>query len=68
MNKIKKYIESKIGSKIVIVYLGNRSKEEKYSGFIDKAYRNIFTIITDNDRIKSFSYVDVLVGNIRVYI
>ena len=68
MNGIKAYIRSKIGSRVMIVSFQNRNREEKSEGIIDNAYGNVFTIIMDDGRRKSFSYVDILIGNLRVYI
>ena len=68
MNKIRAYIRSKIGNKVVVVSFQNRNREERYEGIIESVYRNIFTIKENNGRCKSFSYVDILIGYIRVYI
>ena len=68
MNKIKAYIKSKIGSRVIVVSLQNRNKEERYEGIISNTYQNIFTILENNGQCKSFSYVDILIGNVRVYI
>lgn len=68
MNKIKAYIKSKIGSKVIVVSLQNRNREERYVGIIEKAYKNLFTITMNNGQSKCFSYVDILTGNVRVYI
>ena len=68
MNKIRNYIKSKIGSRIIVISLQNRNKEEKYEGIIANTYSNIFTIIDNMGKYKSFSYADILAGYIRVYI
>ncbi len=68
MNKIRAYIKSKIGSRVIIVSLQNRNREERYEGIINNIYQNIFTILERNGRCMSFSYVDILIGNVRVYI
>ena len=68
MNKIRKYIVSKLGCKVLIISLQNRNREERYEGVIKNTYKNVFTIILENGSYKSFSYVDILIGNVRVYI
>lgn len=67
-NKIRAYINSKIGNKVVIISFQNRNREEKYEGIVNNVYNHLFTIIQKDGRCKSFSYVDILTGNIRVYI
>ena len=68
MNNIKKYISSKIGSRVVVICFYSRNKKEKFTGVIEKAYSHIFSVRQDNGMIKSFNYCDVLTGNVRVYI
>lgn len=68
INKIKCYIKSKIGSKVVVVSFQNRNREEKCEGIINNVYNNVFTIILKNGRCRSYSYVDIFIGNVRVYI
>ena len=41
---IKRYLASRIGSKIVIIYYGSRNKKERYDGILLKIYYNIFII------------------------
>lgn len=65
--KIKKELEKNSGKKIHITINGSRNKVENYEGIIKDVYNNIFTIIQDNNEIKSFSYVDVLTKNIKIY-
>ena len=68
MNKIRNYIVSKIGNRVIVVSLQNRNREERYEGVINNTYKHLFTILLDNGRCKSFSYLDILTGNVRVYI
>ena len=65
---IKRYLASRIGSKIVIIYYGSRNKKERYDGILLKIYYNIFTIRLCNGDIKSFSYNDILTTTIQIYI
>ena len=65
---IKRYMLSKIGSRIVIIYYGSRNRKEKYIGLLDKIYSNVFTIRLFNGDIKSFSYSDILTKTIQIYI
>ncbi len=66
--KIKNYMYLKRGNKVSIVSYQSRNREEKYEGTILETYKNVFTIRLKNGNIKSFTYVDVLIGSICVYI
>ena len=68
MNQIKRYINSKIGSRVVVICFYSRNKKERFEGIIEKSYPHLFCIREDNGMIKSFSYCDILTGSIRVYI
>lgn len=65
---IKRFLSSKIGSRVVIVYYGSRNRKERYEGIICKIYHNIFTIKSITGEIKSFSYIDVLTKTIQIYV
>jgi len=65
---IKRYLSTKIGDKIVIIYYGSRNKKERYEGVLYKLYYNIFTIKLINGEIKSFSYIDILTKTIQIYV
>lgn len=65
---IRRYLSSKIGSKIVIIYYGSRNRKERYEGVLVKIYYNIFTVRLWNGEIKSFSYNDILTKTIQIYI
>lgn len=47
-------------------YRGVRNQNEYFSGYINKAYPAIFTIITDDGKILSFSYSDLLINNLKI--
>lgn len=65
---IKRYLSTKVGSKIVIIYYGSRNKKERSEGILLKLYNNVFTVKTDNNEIKSFSYIDILIKTIQICI
>jgi len=68
IKQIKRYLISKIGFKIVIVYYGSRNRKERYEGTIYKVYHNVFTVRLVNNEIKCFSYIDILTKTIQIYI
>ena len=68
IKQIKNYLLSKINSPVIIIYNGSRNRKEKYKGRIYKIYNNVFTIKLDNNEVKSFSYIDILIKTIQIYI
>ena len=59
--KLRRLIESYKDKKLMFKYNGSRNQIEEFIGYIDKVYSNVFTIKLDNNRIKTFSYNDVLI-------
>ena len=66
IDKIKNYIDSKLGDNVKVVYNGSRNKKEEYLGVITEIYNFIFIIETRDEGKKSFSYRDVLTNTIEV--
>lgn len=62
---IKEKIEKNIGKEIRVTVYGLRNKTNFYDGIIKATYPNIFTIIDGNTE-KSFSYRDVITGDIKI--
>lgn len=63
IDKIRKNIQLKKGLNGKFRYNGARNQIEEFEGFIDGVYNYIFTIKTNNNITKSFSYNDILIGN-----
>lgn len=61
----KEFIRSNYGKEVIIKVLGLRNKTDTITGIISECYKNIFIVTTKLGK-KSFTYTDVLVGNIRV--
>ena len=61
----KEFIRSNYGKKVVIKILGLRNKTDFITGIISECYKNIFVVTTDFGK-KSFTYTDVLVGDIGI--
>lgn len=59
------FIRSLYGKEIIIKVMGIRNKTDLLQGIISECYKNVFILNTDKGK-KSFTYTDVLVGNIRV--
>lgn len=65
---IRRYLASRIGSQVIIIYYGSRNRKERYEGIVWKTYGNIFTIRQCNGDLKSFSYIDILTRTIKIYL
>ena len=68
IKSIKRYLETKIGDKIVIIYYGSRNKKEKYEGILCNVYNNVFIVKLSNGEVKCFSYSDILIKTIQICI
>lgn len=63
----KNFIRSNYGNKVKIKIFGMRNKIEVIEGIICECYKHIFLINTSLGK-KSFTYTDVLLGNIKVIV
>ena len=62
---VRQKIESNLNKKVIVKAIGIRNKNEMFEGIISECYDNVFVLNTKIGK-KSFSYSDVLVGNIVV--
>lgn len=68
ISNMRKYLASKVGCNIIIIYHGSRNRKEKFNGILFRVYRNIFTIKLINGEVKCFSYIDILTKTICISI
>ena len=68
IEKIKNIVNENKNKVVDFKYNGSRNQTEEFSGTIENVYKAIFTIKINNDIIKSFSYTDVLIGNLEIKI
>jgi uncharacterized protein Veg len=61
----KEFIKSNYGRRVLIKILGIRNKIDMVEGIISECYSHVFIVRTKFGN-KSFTYTDVLVGNINV--
>ena len=59
------FIKSNYGKRVIIKVIGIRNKIEMIEGILSECYSNVFIVQTKFGK-KSFTFTDVLVGNIRV--
>lgn len=69
INKIKEDIESRKGKVLKFRHNGSRNQIEEFEGIIIGTYNYVFTIkiVDDKEKIKSFSYSDILIDNLEIY-
>lgn len=63
----KSFIKGILGKSVIVKVMGMRNKNEVLEGSISSCYPNIFTLDTEAG-VKSFTYTDVLIGNILIKI
>lgn len=68
--KIKEKLQENKGKEIRFKFNGSRNQKEEFIGIVDNIYSSIFTIKINKEVpiIKSFSYSDILMENLEVYI
>ena len=66
LNYVKEKVYSELLIKKTFVYKGIRNQNDKFIGRIKKCYSNIFIIELYDGNIKSFSYNDVIMGNLLI--
>ena len=64
---IKNEISKHINVQHFFVYNGSRGHTEEYYGVIIKLYPRVFTIKTSAGHIKSISYSDYALKNLKIY-
>lgn len=69
IEKVRESLENKKGKKIHFKYNGARNQIEEFDGIIENTYNAIFTIRIDNsnNKIKSFTYSDVLTEILELF-
>ena len=66
LNTVKNYIKSKKNIHLKFIYKCPRNKKEKFSGKIIGCYPSIFIVEDDNCVIRSFTYSDFIIKNLKI--
>ena len=66
MYQVKKYLSSKVNENATIKYNLGRNKYEIYNVRLKNLYSNVFTVLTDKNELKCFSYNDIIMKLIRI--
>ncbi len=61
----REFIRENYGRRVIIKVIGIRNKTDMVEGIISECYKNLFIVTTKFGK-KSFTYTDVLIGNIVV--
>ena len=64
--KVRNSVISHINITHKFLYCGSRNQKEEFTGRITKCFPSIFIIETNNNCIKSFSYNDFAIKNIKI--
>ncbi|MBQ9018798.1 MAG: hypothetical protein IJ097_00620 [Bacilli bacterium] len=62
----KNKVMEQIGVNHKFMYKGCRNQTDEFEGKVIKCFPSIFLIQTDNNIIKSFTYSDFIIKNIRI--
>lgn len=65
LDRAKEMVKENVGLNLKFIYRGARNQIEEFEGKIIKCYPAIFIIETDNHIIKSFTYNDFIIKNIK---
>ena len=66
MDKVRNKILSLIGVRKHFIFYGARNQNDNFFGKIIKVFPAIFIIELDNGQIRSYSYNDVLISNLKI--
>lgn len=64
---IKNKLSSYVGKKKNFIYYGSRGQNEKFCGIINALYPRVFTIKCNDGSMRSFSYSDFAINNLKIY-
>ena len=64
---IKEMLKEKLGAELEFKVSGPRNQTEEFKGRILKLYNSVFTVQDSNNVIRSFTYSDILIKNLKIY-
>lgn len=66
LDNVRNYINDNMNINHLFSFKGSRNQVDKFEGRITNMYKFIFIITLNNSSIKSFSYSDVLMKNLKI--
>lgn len=68
INKIRNDLLNKMDKVLNFRYNGTRNQIEEFKGIITEIYNSIFIVrIVNKEEVRSFTYSDILIGNLEIY-
>ena len=66
LSRVREMIKEKMNLPCSFVYRGPRNQVEEFDGRIIQCFPSIFVILTTDNVIKSFTYSDYIIKNIKI--
>ena len=66
LDKIRELVEKNKYKQKTFIFKGTRNQIDKFKGKIKNTYSVIFTVVSEDNKLRSFSYSDVLIGNLQI--
>ncbi len=66
LDKVREVVLENKGVVRSFVFKGARNQIDEFDGVITDMYPAIFTITLDDNKVKSFSYSDILIDNLKI--
>ena len=63
---LKKEVSNSLNVRKKFMFRGSRNQIEEFEGVISALYPAVFVISIDGNKLRSFSYSDVLIGNLKI--
>lgn len=64
IDTIRSYVKGYLGKEMKFRYNAGRGQIDEFTGIITDIYNGVFIIKTNDYKVKSFSYSDVLINNL----
>lgn len=66
LDKVREEVRSNLNVSRKFVFHGTRNQIEEFEGVISALYPAVFVVTVDENKIRSFSYSDLLIGNLEI--
>ena len=66
IDTIKGEVRQNLGKNCVFRFHGGRNQIDEFEGMITHLYPAVFTILTKDDVVKTFSYSDILIQSLEI--
>lgn len=66
LDKVREVVLENKGIVKSFVFKGSRNQIDEFQGVITETYPAVFTITLEDNKVKSFSYSDILIDNLKI--